>query len=65
MVSRATLKLELNELQYLQELLSKDASANCLWGFAPECFDNLKHCITCAINDLEWQKDEYTWTNQE
>ena len=58
MENRATLKLDLNELQYLQELLSKDA-------FAPECFDNLKHCILCAIHDLKWQEDEYTWINKE
>tara|TARA_R100001129_G_scaffold177090_1_gene151694 strand:- start:375 stop:551 length:177 start_codon:yes stop_codon:yes gene_type:complete len=58
MENRATLKLDLNELKYLQELLSKDA-------FMPECFGDLRYCIACGIHDLEWQKDEYTWTNQE
>ena len=49
MENRATLKLDLDELQYLQELLSKDT-------FMPECFDVLKHCIEGGIHDLKWQE---------
>ena len=49
MENRATLKLDLDELQYLQELLSKDR-------LKPECFDVLEHLIASAIQDLEWEE---------
>jgi hypothetical protein len=49
MKNQATLRLDLNELQYLQECLSKDA-------FMPECFDDLKHLIASAIQNLEWEE---------
>ena len=58
MQNRATLKLYLDELQYLQELLLKAA-------FMPECFGDLEHIIASAIHELKWQEAEYTWTNQE
>ena len=56
MQNRATLELSLNELKYLQELLSKDA-------FMPECFDVLKHCIEGGIHYLELEEADALISN--